>query len=318
MLLHKDKNKLADAIRATANAMSMPISYIEKDYWITMALKALAQSTISDDIVFKGGTSLSKAFRLISRFSEDVDIAVITSNLSTNQTKNKVKAASKIVSRLYQKIESDDNSTNSHFRKIRFAYLRIDDAIVEGQVTDSILLEVNAFADPEPYSSMYISSYIADYFKSIDLNDVLEAYELMPFKMNVLCLNRTICEKIMALIKASYGENQIAELKNKIRHLYDIYFLMTDETTQTFVLSNEFNHMINKVADSDRAAFPIAPWLNEPLSNADVFADLTSLWPALEGTYYGDFKAMVVDSNMPTKDMLIGVTTIIHERLLSL
>jgi predicted nucleotidyltransferase component of viral defense system len=49
---------------------------IEKDWWVTLALKALFQSAYSIRIVFKGGTSLSKGWKLISRFSEDIDIAL--------------------------------------------------------------------------------------------------------------------------------------------------------------------------------------------------------------------------------------------------
>jgi len=49
---------------------------IEKDWWVTMALRALFACECSDSIVFKGGTSLSKAWNLIERFSEDIDIAI--------------------------------------------------------------------------------------------------------------------------------------------------------------------------------------------------------------------------------------------------
>ena len=60
MLLHNDKEALEEAIRATAQHLSLPIEYVEKDYWITYALKELASSNIGEHIVFKGGTSLSK------------------------------------------------------------------------------------------------------------------------------------------------------------------------------------------------------------------------------------------------------------------
>ena len=78
MLLHHSQNKLEEAIRATAQSLSLPVTYVEKDYWVTLALKVLAHSSIKEDIVFKGGTSLSKAYKLISRFSEDIDIAVLS------------------------------------------------------------------------------------------------------------------------------------------------------------------------------------------------------------------------------------------------
>jgi len=105
MLLHNDEKLLDEAIRATAQQLSLPATYVEKDYWVTRALKALADSPLSEHIVFKGGTSLSKAYSLISRFSEDVDIAVLTEGLSKNQTKRRIKKVSKIVSALYEEID---------------------------------------------------------------------------------------------------------------------------------------------------------------------------------------------------------------------
>ncbi len=53
--------------------------YLEKDYWICRSLKMLSESKEKEVAVFKGGTSLSKAYRLGNRFSEDIDI-VITSD----------------------------------------------------------------------------------------------------------------------------------------------------------------------------------------------------------------------------------------------
>ncbi len=49
---------------------------IEKDWWVTLTLKALFQSAYSQYMVFKGGTSLSKGWHLIARLSEDIDIAL--------------------------------------------------------------------------------------------------------------------------------------------------------------------------------------------------------------------------------------------------
>ena len=59
MKLHEDERALEEAIRATALHLSLPITYVEKDYWVTRALKELALSNVSEKIVFKGGTSLS-------------------------------------------------------------------------------------------------------------------------------------------------------------------------------------------------------------------------------------------------------------------
>lgn len=65
MNLHQDKIHFAAAILATSDKLKLPPVFIEKDYWITLVLKRLSQSKYNEKVVFKGGTSLSKGFRLI-------------------------------------------------------------------------------------------------------------------------------------------------------------------------------------------------------------------------------------------------------------
>ena len=67
---HKE---FADLLRATADARSLPPWIVEKDYYVTRALRALCDY-IGDQFLFKGGTSLSKGWNLIERFSEDIDL----------------------------------------------------------------------------------------------------------------------------------------------------------------------------------------------------------------------------------------------------
>jgi len=83
MTLHTDKELFKELIDTTAKNLNLPFLYIEKDYWVTYVLKNLANSQYSDIAIFKGGTSLSKAYRIIDRFSEDIDLAVITNDLSS-------------------------------------------------------------------------------------------------------------------------------------------------------------------------------------------------------------------------------------------
>ena len=78
--------------------MGIPETYIEKDYWVTYALKTLFQSDIASQAVFKGGTALVKCYHAIERFSEDIDVVVLRNAGETdNQLTNKIKAISKAV-----------------------------------------------------------------------------------------------------------------------------------------------------------------------------------------------------------------------------
>ena len=73
MYLHKDdKELLRDIIVTVSERTGIDESIVEKDYYVTMILKELVQR--NPDVVFKGGTSLSKAYHVIDRFSEDIDI----------------------------------------------------------------------------------------------------------------------------------------------------------------------------------------------------------------------------------------------------
>ena len=317
MLLHKDEGALEEAIRATAISLSLPVEYVEKDYWVTFALKTLALSNIGDEIVFKGGTSLSKAYRLISRFSEDIDIAVLTDGLNGNQVKSKLKTTTNFIGAIYEEIASPDTSKGSKFRKMRFQYPRMNSSIsVEGQITDSLLLEVNAFADPEPYKKIPMSSYIAEYFTNNGFEDAIKEYELEAFEMKVLCTSRTLCEKVMGLVKASYGEAHIIQIAQKIRHIYDIHYLLTDKFTIDFLESDSFLDMVAKVSTCDKEALGTAAWLDQPLANACVFSSLVDIWPALENTYNGEFKAMVVGDDIPSITELTESMSRVHKQLI--
>lgn len=64
-------------LRQTAEAESLPEYAIEKDWWVTMTLKAIFQTECAASLLFKGGTSLSKGWKLIQRFSEDIDLVQI-------------------------------------------------------------------------------------------------------------------------------------------------------------------------------------------------------------------------------------------------
>lgn len=77
MKLHKNIKLFRDAIRITAQQMNIPPEFVEKDYWVTYALFTIFNNEIGKDTVFKGGTALSKCYKLIERFSEDIDLVVL-------------------------------------------------------------------------------------------------------------------------------------------------------------------------------------------------------------------------------------------------
>ena len=97
MKLHNDKKLFSTLTTLAAKHLRMTPAFVEKDYWITLILYNLANSSYSDSVVFKGGTSLSKGYRFINRFSEDIDIAMIEENLSGNALKTKIRNIEKVI-----------------------------------------------------------------------------------------------------------------------------------------------------------------------------------------------------------------------------
>lgn len=91
------------ALTQTANKTGLPVQAIEKDLWVTMVLQTIFALPIAEHLVFKGGTSLSKVWRVIQRFSEDIDLAIDPSiwgfegDLTKKQIKRLRKASSLFV-----------------------------------------------------------------------------------------------------------------------------------------------------------------------------------------------------------------------------
>lgn len=100
MKLHTDQKLFSDSIQAASQFLAIKQEFIEKDYWITLILHRLAKSRYLPFTVFKGGTSLSKGHRIIDRFSEDIDLAIINmENKSGNEIKNLLRSVEKEITK---------------------------------------------------------------------------------------------------------------------------------------------------------------------------------------------------------------------------
>lgn len=84
MKLHQDKKLFKQAIQFTSDRMQILPIYVEKDYWVTYALYTIYNNKIGKDTIFKGGTALSKCYKIIERFSEDIDLVVLRNEGESN------------------------------------------------------------------------------------------------------------------------------------------------------------------------------------------------------------------------------------------
>lgn len=99
MFLHKEEELFREVMETAAAELKIPVSIVEKDYYITMVLKGLSQK--APECVFKGGTSLSKCYHVIDRFSEDIDISF--SDTLTQGERRKLK--NEIIASLSKELE---------------------------------------------------------------------------------------------------------------------------------------------------------------------------------------------------------------------
>jgi len=213
MTLHKDKKLFTDAIRTTAEQKGILDIYVEKDYWVTYALYTIFKNEVGKDTIFKGGTALSKCFGLIDRFSEDIDLVVKRNEgESNNQLTNKIRKISKIVSDELPEIEIEGLTNKKGMnRKTAHIYSK-EFSGVYGQIRDVIVVEATWLGSYEPFVKTEVSSLVYEMMLNNGQLRIAEEYGLLPFEIQALEPKRTLCEKIMSLVRFSYSENPIENL----------------------------------------------------------------------------------------------------------
>lgn len=316
MKLHENKELFRQSIEFTAQKMEILPIYVEKDYWVTYVLHLIFHNVIGAETIFKGGTALSKCFGLIERFSEDIDLVVLKrEGEGGNQLKNKLK---KITNLVGTKLTEVDEEGITHkvgmLRKIAYSYPKTFTGRF-GQVRENIIVEATWLGRYEPYHTTPISSYIFKMMESAGQHQLAEEYDLLPFEVQVLHVNRTICEKIMSLVRFSYGEDPITDLQNKIRHTYDLHQLLTVPSINDFFESAAFEEMLSLVGQDDVASFRNNnEWLVNHPKEAKIFSEIEATWKELESTYTNDF-ADLVYGTLPTSEEVLGSLLKISERL---
>ena len=294
MKLHENEQLFADAI----NAASRPIAegglgiksiFIEKDYWICRSLKMMAEGDKDGKAVFKGGTSLSKAYGIGARFSEDIDVAIAEAwTLSGNQLKNLIhRTAKNMTVGLEEIVIPGVTSKGSHYHKAYYAYPR---AITTEQVgaikAGQILVEINSFANPYPSQKCTLNSFLTDFIIRSGNEGLTEQYEMQPFEVTVLDKRRTLTEKLVSLFRCSLANNPIQELSAKIRHFYDLYFLLRDTETHTYLQSEDFKTDLKALFGHDQQEFEKPDgWQGKTMGDSPLLTDFHAVWMNLQSLY---------------------------------
>ncbi|MFA6843539.1 MAG: nucleotidyl transferase AbiEii/AbiGii toxin family protein [Bacilli bacterium] len=241
--LKKEQKQLI--ITQISNKMGLPVQAIEKDLWVTVILQLVFTLPFADKLIFKGGTSLSKVWNLIKRFSEDIDLAInrtvfdLEGDLTKKQIKNLRKKASLFVrddvcnalkdkvmkTKLnnFCEIKAEDNGEGNNTypepRKIHIYYKSLFDGRIP-YLNSEVLLEIGSRSLIEPTKVTKIKSLISSNFSietSIVNSDVITA---VPQK--------TFLEKSF-LLHELFSTNRIVDANRKSRHLYDLERMMDED-----------------------------------------------------------------------------------------
>lgn len=238
---------------------------IEKDWWVTLTLMALFQSELAQYMVFKGGTSLSKGWNLIARFSEDIDIALSPEAFGMEYIENPTKS---YVDRLKKK--GCEFTSTSVLAQIQKEFVKLE---VPAGMLQIVAAPIQAkFPDTDPqtiyikYPSLYErSSYIADEvkievsvrslrtpFTKVSILSLLTefnpnpGYEETSFKVDAVEPRKTFLEKAF-LLHEEFGKPDKGKIRTErmSRHLYDLFTMSkTDVEKQALDDHDLYDYLI--------------------------------------------------------------------------
>ena len=219
-MLHNDRELFEQLILRTSESLGIKAEIIEKDYYVTLFLKELV--TISPDIIFKGGTSLSKCYHLIDRFSEDIDLNIETETKPSESRRKHLKSS--IVSVIDKLGFTLTNPENVRSRMDYNRYI-IDYPSVLGAsyLKEMLIVETAVYQRAYPTVRKTAGSLIYDFLSANGFDDFIKQYSLEPFELNVQSAERTMIDKLYALADY-YLAGTTAEHS---RHIYDIYKLLS-------------------------------------------------------------------------------------------
>ena len=217
-MLHNDRETFEQVILKVANETGIEPSIIEKDYYVTLFLKRIVQ--LQPNIIFKGGTSLSKCYKVINRFSEDIDLNIDTQSKPTEGQRKKLKE--NIVSIIDEFGFTLDNADNVRSRRNYNRYI-IDYPTVFSSnfLKEHLIIETAVYIKAYPCERLQATSIIYDYLKQKGYEDLIQKYGLEPFELNVQTASRTLIDKLYAL-----GDYYLSDaVQEHSRHIYDIFKL---------------------------------------------------------------------------------------------
>lgn len=296
------------AIQAAAGQRGLDPTYIEKDYWVTQVLRVL-QRTYPPGFMFKGGTSLSKGYRLIERFSEDIDILVVpTAGQSTRERERHLEEMTTTVSAdlgIAWRPQRPPSRGRLASRGDFLDYpVRIQPAVQVqprggiGIGHGSVLLEAGYGEGHEPCEVVEVGSILGDV---LGIGDEYE--DLAGFKLRALEPRRTLIEKLFALHDvATRWEGTPAPAARRFgRHYYDVFRVLEDPATLRKLENRpQFDEIVSQVERISASQFGgTSPRPAEGFSVSPAFQPSGELREWLEAEYRDALELIPAGANQP-------------------
>lgn len=241
----------------TAARIKLPIASIEKDFWVTELLNILFSLPYADRMVFKGGTSLSKVWGVIRRFSEDIDITIdrsifgIEGEVTKKQLKKLRKASSVFVRdalandliaaaeeaglndfvTIKAEPDGESDATYPEPRQIHIIYKSVLPSGTNPYLRDEVLLEVGARSLFEPTAKAEVESFVATAFPHLTSND--NATQVVA-----AVAEKTFLEKAF-LLHELFTTDGCRNANRKSRLLYDLYKMLEAGVADSAIPNDE-------------------------------------------------------------------------------
>jgi len=217
MRLHDDEKAFQQAISAASRYYKVSPDLIEKDYYVTLVLEILNAKI--DGLIFKGGTSLSKCYKIIDRFSEDLDLTLAPEKQSQGQRRKLKYTIVDLCALLGLTLKNQDQThsrRNYNRYEIEFPVIYPSD-----KARHELLVETVFIQKSYPVELKVANSLIGEWLAAEGNDLAVKEYDLLPFEVNVQKIDRTFIDKIFAVCDYYIDKKSI----RNSRHIYDLYKL---------------------------------------------------------------------------------------------
>ena len=148
-------------------------------------------------------------------------------------------------------------------------------------------------------------------------DSLIAELDMEPFTLNVLDKRRTLCEKVVSLLRFSFEDDATKGLSSKIRHFYDLHFLTHDKECIEYLQTDFPQHLIDLI-EHDKREFDRPPlWRDADLRTSILFTDFDALWQKIAPIYQTEVGALSY-GEIPSKDEIAKSTKELLERVLKI